>query len=264
MSTMQLLRGDGPVLRIGHRGAKALAPENTLASFRAAIDVGVDLVEFDALALVDGTLVVSHSDDLAELTHGAARGRVGARALEELRPLAPDLPTLAEALAFFASEARETGLHVDLKSPGHEAALLEALRGHGLLSRTLVTSPVPEPLRVLRRLEPALTIGLGYPHDRFGLSRRRALAPVTLAAAAALRATLPFRIAGLLASAGASVASLHYVVATRAAVSRAHAAGAAVIAWTANDRRTMEALARAGVDGIVTDDPRLFADTLTT
>jgi glycerophosphoryl diester phosphodiesterase len=226
--------------------------------------VGVDLVEFDAMALVDGTLVVSHSDDLAELTHGAARGRVGARTLDELRRLAPELPTFDETLAFFADEARATGLHVDLKSPGHEAELLEALRGRGLLPRTLVTCPVLEPLRVLRRLEPELTIGVGYPHDRFGLSRRRALAPVTLAAALTLRVTLPLRIGRLLGSTGASVASLHYIVVTRAAVSRAHAAGAAVIAWTVNDPETLRSLARAGVDGIVTDDPRLFADTLTT
>ena len=260
---MRLQRGNGPLLRIGHRGAKALAPENTLRSFRAAIEAGVDLVEFDALALADGTLVVSHSDDLAELTHGAADGRVGAQTLDDLRRLAPDLPTIEEAFAFFAG-APEPGLHVDLKSPGHEAPLLDALRRHGLVPRALVTSPLREPLRALRELEPALTLGLGYPNDRFGLSRRRILAPVTLGAALALRAALPRRIAGLLASAGVSVASLHYLVVTRAAVVQAHAAGAAVIAWTVNDRRTMGYLERAGVDGIVTDDPRLFGDTLTT
>jgi glycerophosphoryl diester phosphodiesterase len=259
---VQLLRGEGPVLRIGHRGAKALAPENTLRSFQAALDAGVDFVEFDALALVDGTLVVSHSDDLAELTHGVAAGRVGARTLDELRRVAPELPTLEEAFAFFAATAPETGLHVDLKSPGHEPPLLDALRRHELVPRTLVTCPLVSPLQVLRSLEPALTLGLGYPHDRFGLSRKRTLAPVALAAVLALRASLPFRIAGLLERVGASVASLHQLVVTRAAVERCHAAGAAVFAWTVNDPWALRKLARAGVDGIVTDDPRLFADTL--
>jgi glycerophosphoryl diester phosphodiesterase len=261
---VRLLRGDGPVLRIGHRGAKALAQENTLRSFQAALDADVDLVEFDALALVDGTLVVSHSDDLGELTHGAARGRVGARTLGELRRVAPELPTLEEAFAFFAETAPETGLHVDLKSPRREAALLDALRRHGLVARTLVTSPLMTPLVALRSLEPALRLGLGYPHDRFGISGNRVLAPAALGAALALRVALPFRIVGLLERAGASVASLHYLVVTRAAVDRCHAAGAAVLAWTVNDRRTMRSLVRAGVDGIVTDDPRLFADTLDT
>jgi glycerophosphoryl diester phosphodiesterase len=259
---MRLLREDGPVLRIGHRGAKALAPENTLRGFQAAVDLGVDLVEFDALALADGTLVVSHSDDLAELTHGAASGRVGAQTLEELRRTAPELPTLDDAFAFFAATAPETGLHVDLKSPGHESPLLDALRRHELVPRTLVTCPLAAPLRALRSLEPALVLGLGYPDDRFGLSRRRALAPVALAAVLALRATLPYRIAGLLERAGASVASLHQLVVTRAAVERCHAVGAAVLAWTVNDPRTLRTLVRAGVDGIVTDDPRLFPDTL--
>ena len=259
---MRLLRGDGPVLRIGHRGAKALAPENTLRSFQAAVDLGVDLVEFDALALVDGTLVVSHSDELAELTHGAAKGPVGTRTLDELRRLAPELPTLDEAFAFFAASAPETGLHVDLKSPASEQAVLDGLRRHELVPRTLVTCPVVAPLRVLRALEPELALGLGYPHDRIGLSHRRTLAPVAIGAVLALRAALPLRIARLLERAGASVASLHHLVVTRAAVERCHASGAAVLAWTVNDRSTLRSLVRAGVDGIVTDNPRLFADTL--
>ena len=57
---MNLLRGDGRVLRIGHRGAATLAPENTLQAFEIAVGLGVDLVEFDVVSLADGTLVVAH------------------------------------------------------------------------------------------------------------------------------------------------------------------------------------------------------------
>jgi glycerophosphoryl diester phosphodiesterase len=236
---VQLLRGDGPVLRIGHRGAKALAAENTLESFSAAVDAGVDLVEFDAFAVADGTLVVAHDE-----AH-----------------VRPDVPTLDEALAFFGT-VPDVRLHLDFKSPGYEADIVDALRRRGLLERTLVTCQVAAPLVALRSLEPALHLGLGYPNDRFGVSSRRALAPVAVVAALALRAALPFRVVGLLERAGASVASLHYLVVTRAAVDRCHAAGAAVLAWTVNDRPTIRSLVRAGVDGIVTDDPRLLADTL--
>jgi glycerophosphoryl diester phosphodiesterase len=238
---MKLLRGDGPVIRIGHRGAKTLAPENTVESFRAAVEAGVDLIEFDALALDDGSVVVAH--DPTALRPGAA--------------------TLDEAFEFFDSMA-DVGLHLDVKSPGSEAVLVDALRRHGLVGRTLATCPLAGPLRELRRLEPELTLGLGYPYDRHNLSGRRGLAPVALAAVGAMRVALPLRIAGMLERAGASVASLHYLLVTRAAVARCHDAGAAVIAWTVNDRSRIRALARAGVDGIVTDDPRLFADTLET
>ena len=74
----------GRVLRIGHKGAAALAPEkhaalapeNTLRSLALAVELGCDLVEFDVLSLDDGTLVLAHSDDLREVSHGSSHGRV--------------------------------------------------------------------------------------------------------------------------------------------------------------------------------------------
>ena len=66
-------------MRIGHRGAAALEPENTLRAFGRAIELGVDFVELDVLDLADGTLVVAHSDDLLEVSHGTASGRYSER-----------------------------------------------------------------------------------------------------------------------------------------------------------------------------------------
>ena len=73
---IRLERRDGRPLRIGHRGAATLAPENTLRSFRVAVETGVDLIEFDVLALRSGELVIAHSNDLHEVSHGAATGSV--------------------------------------------------------------------------------------------------------------------------------------------------------------------------------------------
>ena len=101
-----LERRDGRPLRIGHRGAAALAPENTLASFRAAVEAGVDLVEFDVIQVARGELVVAHSYDLHEVSHGARRGSLKRMSLDEIRAACPELPTLGEALGFFAEEAR--------------------------------------------------------------------------------------------------------------------------------------------------------------
>ena len=89
---MRLLRDDGPLIRVGHRGAAALAPENTLRSFEVALAAGVDAIEFDVLDLTDGPLVLAHSNDLAEVSHGAAVGTVRDRRSPSCAssPRAPD------------------------------------------------------------------------------------------------------------------------------------------------------------------------------
>jgi glycerophosphoryl diester phosphodiesterase len=252
------LRGDGAPWRIGHRGAALLAPENTIAALEAAVAHGVDLIEFDVLPLVDGTLVLAHSDDLLEVTHGRLAGRVRDRGLAELRKLEPALPTLDEALAFLAERAPETGLLVDVKRPGYEEALVEALMRHDCAARTVVSSYWRSTLRHVGALDGTLRLGVSYPLDRRRLSRFRVLAPAIVAALGGMRVALPTRIGPWLDSTGATVATLHYFVVSRAVVERCHARGAAVFAWTVDDPRAMLKLARLGVDGIVSNDPRIL------
>ena len=95
---LRLLRGDGPLLRIGHRGAAGLAPENTIEAVEAALEHGVDHVELDVFAGRDGKLVLGHSR----------------------RELADEPVALDEMLAFLAERAPETGVLVDLKFAGKE------------------------------------------------------------------------------------------------------------------------------------------------
>jgi glycerophosphoryl diester phosphodiesterase len=255
------LRADGRPLRVGHKGAAALEPENTLRSLRRAVELGCDLVEFDVLELDDGTLVLAHSDDLFEVSHGAARGRVRPLSLDGLRELAPELPTFDEALELLGS-GDGVGLHVDLKWHGYEEAAAQAIRRHGLVERTVVSTVHASSLRELAVLEPAMQRGLTYPFDRRGLSRRRLLTPVAASAVLAIRSTLPRRIAGMLDHARASAAMLHYSVVSPAAVDRAHAFGAAVFAWTVDDDVALERMLAAGVDGVITNDPRIFEPAL--
>ena len=245
------------MLRIGHRGAAALAPENTLRGFEAALAEGVDWIEFDVLDLDDGTLVLAHSNDLHEVSHGLHRGLVRTQTLDALRRFAPELPTLDEALAFFAARPG-VGLHLDLKMERRGAAVAEALRRHGVEGRTFVSTHRWSALRDIAQHAPRVTRGLTYPDDRYGIARRRPLLPVLGAAVVTMRATLPRRIARWLDAAGASVAVLHYAVVTRAVVARCHALGVPVIAWTVDDRPRARRLAALGVDGIVTNDPRIF------
>src|SRR5688500_671262 len=98
---VRVLRGDGPPIRIGHRGAAALAPENTLEALRAGIAEGCDYVEFDVLSNADGGLVLAHS----------------------AHELPEDVASLDDALALLAAEG--VGAHVDLKERGLEEAVGE-------------------------------------------------------------------------------------------------------------------------------------------
>ena len=231
---IDLSRRDGRMLRIGHRGAAALAPENTIESLRLAIELGCDLVEFDVHE-VAGTLVLAHDS-----------------------PVGPDpeLPTLDEALAFLAGT--KAGAHLDLKATGAEEAVADALGRHGLVERTVVSSFRPDTLRALRAVEPGLRLGLTYPEDRRGLVQRRGLAPFIRPALGAMRAVLPFRVARLLAGAGASAAMLHFAVASKAVVERCHAIGAPVLVWTVDEHPWVPRLDAMGVDGVITNNPHIF------
>ena len=259
---MRLLRGDGPPIRVGHRGAAALAPENTLAAFEVALEAGVEAIEFDVLDLVGGPLVVAHSNDLFEVSHGAATGTVRDRSLAELREVAPDVPTLDEALDFLAGRP-EVIVHADLKLTERLEEVAAALRRHDLCARAVVSSFQRASLAAVARAEPSVRIGFTYPEDKRGISRRRVLHPAIRAGTVALRAALPRRVRAMLAAAGADALMLHQAVVSRATVEAAHACDAAVWAWTVDLPEDLRRMESAGVDAVITNDPGIFRATLT-
>ena len=232
-----LRRPAGGFARVGHRGASALAPENTLEALELAVELGCDMLEFDVLALVDGTVVLAHERRLA----------------------GPAAPTLDEALAFCGDRLPHVGLQVDLKRRGIERAVVEALRRHRVIDRSWVSGFDAASLRRVAELEPELPRSYTLPRDRFGISKRGALAPVVRGALASLGASLPRRLPALLARARAGAATLHHSIASPAAIARAHELDAAVYVWTVDDPTLAERLVRAGADGIITNDPRIFA-----
>jgi glycerophosphoryl diester phosphodiesterase len=250
-------RPDGP-LRIGHRGAAALAPENTLRSFRAAAAADVHLIEFDVLDLPRGPLVVAHSDHLDEVSNGAATGRVSDLSLEELRELVPELATFDDALAFFADEAPGIGLHVDLKLRTRLDELAAAIERHGLADRTVVSGVHVRSLQAVVRHAPRVRLGVTYPEDRLSISRRQYLWPVVSLGLTAMRASVPYRLGRLARRAGASVLMLQHRLVSAAAVERAHALGLPVLAWTVDEPDDLRRVVDAGADGVITNDPRIF------
>ena len=259
---MRLLRGDGPALLVGHRGAAAIAPENTLRAFDAALAADVDAIEFDVLDLPGGPLVLAHSDDLYEVSHGAATGLVRGSTLEELRAVASELPTLDEALDWFESHA-DVLLHVDLKLTTRLDELVAAIRMRGLADRTVVSSfHVPSLEAVIAAAGTGIAIGRTYPEDRYGVAQRRALRPVLRAGTLALRRALAARVPAMIERAGARALMLHHAVVSQSAVARAHARGAAVWAWTVDDPAEAQRVLAAGVDAVITNDPAELAATL--
>jgi len=252
-------RDGGRVLRVGHRGAATLAPENTLRSFRAAVAHGVDLVEFDVLDLPRGPLVLAHSDRLEEVSHGAAGGSVRMRSLAELRDVAPELPTLDDALAYFVDEAPDVGLHVDLKLTTRLDELCAALARHGVERRTVVSSFHAPSLHAVARYAPDVRVAFTFPEDRLGVSHRPLLQPLVGWGLAAARRGVPRLLPRMISRAGASALMLQHRLATRSAIDRLRASGVSVLVWTVDEPEELARVVEAGVDGVITNDPRIFA-----
>ena len=228
---MNLRRADGRPLVVAHRGASVGAPENSRQAFEAAVAAGADLVELD----VTQGLVVAHD-----------AGAPGPHLFEVLDLLAP----------------HAIGIHVDLKQPGDEAAVLEALDRRGLRHRALLSTAFPRVARMLSSLAPDVPRAIGYPRDRVGVAGFGWPAAITRPGAAALRAVMPVRIPLLLARTRADVLALHHTLCSTASVAAAHRRGVPVFAWTVNDPDSIRRFAAMGVDAIVSDDPKRALATL--
>jgi glycerophosphoryl diester phosphodiesterase len=228
-----LERQDGRALRIGHRGAPALAPENTLRSFAAALDHGMDMVELDVLAVPGGGLAVAH----------------------EVPVPGAEFLALDEALGFLA--ARGAPVQLDLKLPD-PSGVVDAVRRHGLVERAFVSGSSAAALRRVRELEPELRTSFTYPEDRLGITKRGGLNALTTPGLALMKRALPLRIGGMLARAGATAVTLNHAVVTAAVVERCAALGAPVLVWTVDDPGLCARLESLGVAGIISNDPRVF------
>jgi glycerophosphoryl diester phosphodiesterase len=229
---VRLRREDGRPLVVAHRGASAEAPENSREAFLAAVDAGADLVELD----VTHGLVVAHD-----------AGAPGLHLFQVLELLAP----------------HPIGVHVDLKQPGDETAVLDALDRYGLRERALLSTAFPRVARLLGTLAPDVPRAIGYPRDRAGVAGLPWPGALTRTGAAALRAAMPARIPLLLARTQATVLALHHSLCSEAAVAAAHRRDVPVFAWTANDPVAIARLASWGVDAVVSDDPKQALATLT-
>ncbi|HWF72573.1 MAG TPA: glycerophosphodiester phosphodiesterase [Solirubrobacteraceae bacterium] len=234
------MTGPARMRRVGHKGADLIAPGNTFASFDAAAAAGVDMIEFDVLPEPDtGRLVLAH-----DYTDAAGR--------------APH--TLAEGLAYLAA-APFSGieLDVDLKGPGYEVAVVEALRDHGLLERSLISSQYRASLALIRAHEPSVRLGWSVPKLKRDPFRSPVFALLAAAGLPVLRAVLPSLAAAAIRAGRCEALMAQWRLVTPRLVRSVREAGGELYVWTVDELPRLRTLDALGVTGVITNDPRLFA-----
>jgi glycerophosphoryl diester phosphodiesterase len=238
-------------LILGHRGASAYAPENTLAAFRLAREQGADGVELDAKLSADGFVIVMHDATVDRTTNGT--GKVSALTYYELRRLdaggwynqsfrGEPIPTLEEV---FAAVGRDLLVNVELtnyttltdKLPEKVAALVIRM---DLERQVIFSSFSPPNLVKIHTFLPAAPLALLTPAGAVG-----ALSRFLLGGSVPKEALHP-----------------HYADVTASLVERYHKKGRKVNVWTVNDAQEMRRLQALRVDAIITDDPLLARQTL--
>lgn len=225
--------------RIGHKGADAIVIGNTLESFEAAIEAGVDVIEFDVLRSPYNRLVVAH--DYGEL--------------ERRKVMA-----LTEALdAFREPPLDEVEFDCDLKLPGREAELAGALAGRGLLDRAMVSTMELDSLRRLKVAEPGLRLGWTYPKTKRDWTGYRWASWGVSIGTALMRRRLPKLVATRAPELGLAAIWVYEPLVTRRLIEAAEQIGIEVYAWTVDDSQRLGELIGMGVHGIVSNDPRLFS-----
>ena len=247
VATRRKQKGNRPLL-LAHRGARKLAPENTLAAFKKAIDLGFDGVELDVVMTKDRVPVVFHGNDLSHSTRATGNihetlsydiEKIDAGALFSPRFEGERIPTLASALDLFSKS--DIFVNIELKSQPHTTSGMEEnvanmIHFYQLSDRVLISSFSPLMLKRFNRIAPniptALLVG---PHPFFLLK------------------TLLF--ANML---NISAVNPYFQYTSKRLMSFAENREWDVFVWTVNTKQEYRRAIELGVHGIITDEPELI------
>ncbi|MEU3856365.1 glycerophosphodiester phosphodiesterase family protein [Streptomyces sp. NPDC028722] len=214
-------------LTIGHRGVMGVEPENTLRSFVAAQQAGLDLIELDLHLSKDGALVVMHDTDVDRTTDGS--GPISEKTLPELRALdagrGERVPVFEEVL-----DAVHTPLQAEIKDVTAARALAEVMRARDLTGRVEVSSFHDEAVAEIARLVPGVRTALVA--SRYG--------PDVVDRAVAV---------------GAATVCLNIRRLTLETVEHARASGLRIIGWVVNSQPQLRLVRALELDGATTDYP---------
>lgn len=232
---------------IGHRGASSVAPENTLAAVRKAVEIGVQGVEFDVRRTQDGQIVLMHDGTVDRTTNG--KGKVSELPFDQIKMLEAGLhkgaafggervPLLRNALGVLKGKAMPV---IEIKDEGISKQVVSEVQAAGMVGEAAVICFNPKTLCETAQLEPAI---------------RRAL----LIGEKAEKS--PEKLIAMTLDAAADHPNLHRSLATPECIEAFHAEDMPVWVWTVNDEQMMRQLIDIGVDGITTDDPALLNKVL--
>jgi glycerophosphoryl diester phosphodiesterase len=220
-------------LKVGHRGAKAYETENTLESFRKAIELGVNAIELDVRQSKDEKLIISHDDNLKKVFGKDLQ--INMATLEELKQLSANrVATLEEALLFI--DRKVDKILIELKEPGYEKKALDVIKKQKLKDRVIIVSFHEESLAAVKNLDSEIETGLIYAKFRSKIRN-----PLQAALKLNARYLVP----------------LYRFVHTKD-IDKAHENGLKVIVWTINTKEEAREYIAKGVDGIASDKPDIF------
>jgi glycerophosphoryl diester phosphodiesterase len=241
-------------LVIAHRGDSAHRPENTLASFAGALEVGATLVELDVQLTRDGEVIVLHDVTLDRTTDG--RGDVRELTLAEVRAVSagyPErfggawagerVPTLAEVLGLVRGRARvmievKTESVGDDEDGGIEARTVDVVRRLGMADRVAIISFDHRALVRLRRIAPEITRGHLFGH------------------------TSPDEAASAAADAGCAIIMPHKSQLSPALAARAVRDGLMLATWVVDDPQELKTIAPLGLYGVGSNCPGVLLDAI--
>ncbi|MGW2378588.1 glycerophosphodiester phosphodiesterase [Streptomyces sp. NPDC001658] len=216
-------------LTIGHRGVMGVEPENTLRSFVAAEQAGLDVIELDLHLSKDSALVVMHDADVDRTTDG--NGPIAARTLDELRALdagrGERVPVFEEVLDTVA-----TPLQAEIKDVAAARALAEVMHARNLVGRVEVSSFHDEAIAEIARLVPGVRTALIA--SRYGTD-----------------------IVDRAVEVGAATVCLNIRRVTLEIVERARKADLKIIGWVVNTQDHLRLVRALGLDGATTDYPEI-------
>lgn len=215
-------------LKIAHRGASAYEPENTLRSFKVAIDMKADMIEFDVRMSKDGHLVVIHDNTVDRTTNG--RGYVNELTLEELENLdagrGEKIPTLKEVVELGVGK---TKFAIELKEGGTEKKTISLIKEYNLLDEVFIISKSRELLKKVKILE--------------GDIRTCLIMVLSCASIDSGRESL-----------ANAIAPFHFFI-TKRLVKRAHRSGLFLFTWIVDSKKRAQWMKDIGINGIVTNKP---------
>ncbi len=245
---------DGQTRVIAHRGFSARAPENTLASFRKAVEIGADMIELDVLLSKDGRLVVIHDDTLDRTTDG--KGKVSEFTLAQLKRFSAGIwfskkfknehiPTLREV---FDLAKGKLLVNVEIKTEavtnkihgGIAGKVVKLIRRCGMKTQVIVSSFDPRALKQMRRLDPRIKTATLY-DAKLQCGKK------------------PEQI---MRECGTSAFNLSTREVSPAIVRLSHAEAKPVAVYTVNDAFTMRKMISLGVDAIFTNAPDVLLKVL--